>query len=160
MSTAYIDAAYMATIVGQANVDRYFCDDGSGNASAALVNVAINQASAAFDSDVYGSYQDPPARVQLATDDVVKMNLAWCALHFGARRRPEWRDDQGRAPFHVEYAEARKHFKDLQQAKQRSQAEPTAGVNPLVGGNLNSDYAPPTFIFAGTSTKPAGSGGF
>src|SRR5882724_10763656 len=136
MSTAYIAAAYMATIDGQANVDRYFCDDGSGTASAPLVTAAINQASAAFDSDVYGSYADVPARATLATDDVVKMNIAWCALHYGARRKPEWRDDQGRAPFYVEYGEARKHFKDLQQAKQRSQNEPTAGTNPLVGGNL------------------------
>ena len=160
MSSDYIDPNELADLVGQANVDRYFADDASASASTPLMNSAIRQASAIFDSDVMGSFPDPVARQKLAEDDVIRMHISWCAIHFGARRKPEWRDDQGRAPFWNEFAEARKHFKDLQQAKQRSQQEPQAGTNPLVGGKLNADYDPPRFIFAGTSTKPAGSGGF
>lgn len=159
MSSAYIDSGDLVVLIGGANVDRYFCDDGSATASPELMNTAIAQACAVFDSDLAGSF-DEEARKKLAVDDIVKMHLGWVAIHFRARSKTEWRTPDGLAAFAAEYKEARAHFKALQQGQQRSQEEPRAGTNPLVGGALNADQTPPRFIFAGTPDKPAGSGGF
>jgi len=158
--SAYFDMADMAAIVGQANIDRYFSDDGSGVALTSNVDAAISAASALADGVLMQGGWGASQLATIATDDVIRMHIAWMAIHFGARRKPEWRDDMGRAHFHTEYTEAMAHLKNVAKADLRSVKETTAGTNVQVGGHLNSDYDPPTFVFAGTDSKPAGSGGF
>lgn len=163
----YLNPADLAGVAGQRAVDRLFDEDGDGKADAGRMATVLGQACAAADALLIPGFPSAEVRARLfdpATgDELLRMHTAWLAMHFGARALSEWRDDQGRARYWQEYADAQAYLKALAKAEGvRSAAEATAGTNVQVGGNLNRDRPPPapSFIFAGTPDKPAGSGGF
>jgi phage gp36-like protein len=159
----HITATDLANAAGQKAVDRMFDDDGDGLADTAIVAGSIGQACATADSLLLQGFPDAQQRATLIdADELCKMHIAWLAMHYRGRARNEFRDDQGRAIYWQEYADALKYLTALAKAQQRSAGEATAGANVNVGGNLNRDRQPPAppFIFAGSPDKPAGSGGF
>jgi phage gp36-like protein len=156
---AYIDATDLRSAASQADIDRYYDDDGDGAADASVVADLNDKASSTFDAKLLQEWA-PLQVVELMKEPLAKMHCAYTSLHLAAKRKREWRDAEGNAPYKVDYAEAMKYLDDLVKGAARSKKEDTAGRNPVIGGNLNSDYEPPRFVFAGTRDKPAGSGGF
>jgi hypothetical protein len=161
--TALLTAADLLNVTSQAVIDRYGCDDGSGTASSTILNQAIANAS----SWVVGKSLRGWTMDQITTlmaDELAKMQLAWVVLHFLARRRPEWRDDQGRAPFAQEYAEAAKYFDGLGKGLERSPQElHGAGAHPAIGGKVIMPQGQmATYVFAPDPNRgnPGGSGGY
>jgi hypothetical protein len=156
---AYIDASDLLTAASQADIDRYFDDDGDGAADAARVADINAKASSVCDAKLLQTWT--PAQVaELMKEPLAKMHCAYISLHLAAKRRDEWRNEDGNAPYFVDFNQAMKYLDDLVKGAARSQKETTGGINPVIGGTINSDYDPPTFVFAGTRDKPAGSGGF
>lgn len=158
----HITAQDLANTVGQKSVDRIFDEDGDGRADDAIVSSAMAQADSTADSLLLTGFAQQQIDLLAQDDSLLRMHIAWLAMHYGARRKHEWRDDQGRAMYWQEYADAQAYLKALAKAAQRSSGEAQAGPNANVGGQLNRDrpLPAPAFIFAGTRDKPAGSGGF
>lgn len=130
----YVDASDLLAVTSQACIDRYFDDDGNGSADPDLVAGACSNASNYAETKLIKGWPLPSIR-QLLLDPIAKMHLAWVAFHFGARRKPEWRDEQGRAPFWQEFAQATKYFDDMSKGEDRNAHENTAGVHPAIGGH-------------------------
>jgi hypothetical protein len=164
MSTQYIFAADLLSATSQAAVDRYFDDNGDGVADASVVTDMCVKASSAADTKLLKGFS-AAAIVLLMQEDLNKMHLAYVALHFAAKRKPEWRDDQGNAPYFVDFNQAMKQFDDLSKGNTRAQQESAAGTHPAIGGNLimNQPGGPqPTYVFAPdpNNKNPLGSGGY
>jgi hypothetical protein len=156
---AYITATDLLTAASQADIDRYFDDDGDGAADSARVDDLNAKASSVCDAKLLQTWS-PAAVVELMKEPLAKMHCAYISLHLAAKRRDEWRNPDGKAPYFVDYEQALKYFDDLVKGQARSLKEDKAGPNPGIGGELQSDYDPPRFVFAGTRDKPASSGGF
>jgi len=154
---AYVDQSDLVS-VARADVDRIFCDDGSGSADLALISFACEQASAYFDSFAIDGWQ-PAQLAKLVADPLIRANIAWCAMHFGAQGKREWRDANGFAMYYPEFQTATKLFERIGKGAARSREESTAGKHPMIGGKQVLQQEP-TYIFAPTPKNPRGLGGY
>jgi len=159
---AYIDQSDLIGNIGAARVDQLFAADGSGTADPAQVEVVCEQASAFFDTcglEGWGREQ----LLELAKDPLIRRNIAWVALYYGAQGKSEWRNADGVAQYRVEYQDAVKHFERLAKGALRSRAEAMAGKHPIIGGRqILPQGQMATYIFAPDPNRgnPGGAGGF
>jgi hypothetical protein len=159
---AYWTAPDLVAATSQAVIDRYFDDDGDGIADPGLVTQMILNASSAIDAVLLKGFS-ADAIVQLALEPLFKHHGAYATLHMAAKRRPEWRDAQGNAPYRTDWNDAMKYYADLAAGNARSQKESTAGTHPIIGGHQIANAPPlPTYVFAPDPNRgnPGGSGGY
>jgi hypothetical protein len=162
MSTQYIFAADLLSATSQAAIDRYFDDNGDGAADGSIVTDMCIKASGIADTKLLRGFTAAQI-VLLMQEDLAKMHLAYIALHLAAKRKPEWRNDDGNAPYLVDFNQAMKHFDDLSKGNTRAQQESAAGTHPVIGGNLIMNRPPdPTYVFAPdpNNNNKIGSGGY
>lgn len=158
----FIIPADLVAATSQAVVDRYFDDDGDGLADPSLVALLISNTCSAIATTMLEGWSEEQI-AKLAVEPLFKMHAAFMALHLAAKRRTEWRNAAGEAPFRVDWADAQKYFKALASGNARSPKEAQAGTHPIIGGNLISP-APQqaAYVFAPDPNRGnrRGSGGY
>lgn len=162
MATPLLGPADLVSATSQAVVDRYFDDDGDGNADPSLVALLIDNTSSAIRTKLLKAFGEEQI-VAYSAEPLFKMHGAFMALHLAAKRRPEWRDPQGNAPFRTDWTDAMKYFDDLSKGNTRIPQERDVGGHPILGGNQRAE--PPdraTYVFAPDPNRRnyQGSGGY
>jgi hypothetical protein len=143
----YLAPSDLVAATSQAVVDRFFDDDGDGAADVALVARTIANVMSAIDTMLLKSWS-PAAIVLLSAEPLFKMHAAFMVLHMGAKRRYEWRDAQGNAPFRTDWNDAQKYFDALSKGDTRAAREDVAGRAPAIGGNLIMPQGnAPSYVF-------------
>lgn len=158
----HIVAADLIAATSQAVVDRYFDDDGDGAADPDLVELTLVNVTSAIDAKLLRAFSAAQI-AQFAAEPLFKMHAAYMALHLAAKRRTEWRDPQGNAPFRTDWVDAMKYFDDLSKGVARSPQEQHAGSHPILGGaQILPAAGQPSYVFAPDPNRgnPRGSGGF
>lgn len=99
-------------------------DDHDGHADTPVIDRILADASAVAEVELQaGGFLLPLSTVT----PYVRAQVAWIAAHLAARRRPEWHDDQGRAPFWQEHEQARKRLGEFAARARRPEGQsPTA----------------------------------
>lgn len=131
-TTTYVTLAQLEAIMAAPRLVDCLDDDESGSLSPAEEALATDPdygtiARAASVADGYlalGGYSVP-----LAGDEVtpaMRHHVAFLAAHYSASRRPQYRDAQGRAPYHAEAAAALEFFKALRDREQTAVGGPDA----------------------------------
>ncbi len=157
-----IIAADLVSATSQAVVDRYFDDDGDGMADPALLDLILANTTGAIYAKLLSGFSAQQVAL-FAQEPLFKMHGAFVALHLAAKRRTEWRDAQGNAPFRTDWNDAMKYFSDLSSGNTRSPQESIAGTHPVIGGNQVAPLPQqPTYIFAPDPNNKnyQGSGGY
>lgn len=162
MSDPFITAGDLVAATSQAAVDRYFDDDGDGLADTALVDRILANTTSAILAKLLKAFNAESITI-LAAEPLFKMHAAFMAMHLAAKRRIEWRDAQGMAPFRTDWSDAMKYFDDVSKGNARSPQEATAGTHPIIGGRQivpQPDQA--TYVFAPDPNRGnyRGSGGY
>lgn len=101
---AYIVEADLNSALGSTAVLALLDDDGNGLVDAAPLAKVIAEASAKVDSYVRARYPVPLTGTLIT--EGIKAATTWCAAYFMASRHMEYRDAQGRPPYHQQYADA------------------------------------------------------
>lgn len=109
---AILTQAFLETIATGARLVDLTDDDGDGDADTAPITAAIAAAHARLNGAARKAGHTLPLDESQVSDDA-KLLIGWYALGFLGKRRPEYRDAQGRAPYHVELAEAEAFLKRL-----------------------------------------------
>lgn len=118
-TTAYITLAQLEDAMSDPNLVACLDDDGSGSLSPTEEALATDPDSGAIAraSSIADGYLALAGYSIPLTGDAItpamRHHVAFLAAHFCAKRRPEYRDQQGRAPYWSEAAEAREFFKEL-----------------------------------------------
>ena len=162
MADPFITPGDLVTATSQAVVDRYFDDDGDGLADPALVDTVIENTTSAILAKLLKGFSAEQITI-LSAEPLFKMHASFMALHLAAKRRYEWRDPQGNAPFRTDWADAMKYFDDLSKGNARSPQEATAGTHPIIGGHQIAEPPQrPTYVFAPDPNRGnyQGSGGY
>lgn len=85
-------------------------DDRDGVADAAVVAAILADATAVMEVALQAAGHEIP--VETVTP-FMRLQGAWVGAHLAARRRPEWHDEKGNAPYHVEHDQALKELGKL-----------------------------------------------
>lgn len=109
---AILDQTFLETIATGARLVDLTDDDGDDTADAAPIAAAIAAAHARLNGAARKAGHTLPLDESQVSADA-KLLIGWYALGFLGKRRPEYRDAQGRAPYHVELAEAEAFLKRL-----------------------------------------------
>lgn len=140
--SSYLTHAEWCEWVGAEHITSFVGDVASSDAgvAAAASSASLkmrNAASGYVDERALARGLTPPLSADLVTD-VLKRRVALIAANLATPRVPEFRDDQGRGPYHVEAAAA---IAELDVWKQ--------GLQPLKGESVD-DAA----VTAGVSSAP------
>jgi hypothetical protein len=154
---AYVDQRDLESAAGVAEVARLFDDNGDGVVDPDLVAGPSEGASALLDTYLLEGWTQEAIR-DLVADPLLRRHVAWVAIHFRAQSKPEWRDQNGIAPYRTEYKDALDHFDRLSKGRARSRKEATAGDNQMTRGQVSRGCPP--FVIAASRNDPRGPGGF
>jgi phage gp36-like protein len=109
---AYVTQAELETLMYSARLVDCADDDGNGTSDAAVVTDILARASAFLDdAAVAAGYTLPLSATGLTP--LVREHIGWIAAHLAARRRPQYRDAQGHAPYYQEHLAALAWLKDV-----------------------------------------------
>lgn len=149
---AYVDEDDLKARFTPAQVKRAFCDDGTQTLDVALFAVGVAAVSAKADAILAKAWPDAAARVLLVGDEGIKDSICVMLMHWGARRRPEWVDANGKSPWKDAAKEAEATLELIAEAKLRPATEVTAGTNPTARGAINAPGG--DFLFVSSNGKP------
>lgn len=154
-TTSYITLAQLEGTMSDPNLVACLDDDGSGSLSPTEEALAtdpdygvIARASSVADGYLVLAGYAVPLTGDAITP-AMRHHVAFLAAHYAAKRRPEYRDQQGRAPYWAEAAAAIEFFKELRDHQQVQAGAPGEGaVTPFVthsrrhGERVTSDRNP------------------
>ncbi len=137
-------------------VDQLFDDDGSGRADGDPLVTIIAEASARAHAILAPVYTGAEIAA-LSNDPAFRGAVSEIAMALAGRRRAEFQNDQGEAPYTTLLESARETLQAVAQATLRLGADSASG-NARVGGGTNRRR--PSFVFAASRDDPRGPGGY
>lgn len=109
---AYVTEEQLERLMYEARLVDCADDDGDGTSDAAVVSDGIERGSAYLDdAAVAAGYTLPLSSTNLTP--LVREHVGWICAHLFARRRQQFRDQQGRSPYWQEFAAALAWLKDV-----------------------------------------------
>lgn len=100
-------------------------DDGDGVADAQVVAGILADATAVMEVALQTAGHTIPVEV---VTPFMRLQGAWIGAHLAARRRPEWHDDKGNAPYHVEHDQALEELGKLAARKSAPEGQPPPAI--------------------------------
>ncbi len=137
-------------------VDQLFDDDGSGRADGDPLVTIIAEASARAHSILAPVYTGPEITA-LSGDPAFRGAVCEIAMALAGRRRAEFQNDQGEAPYAKLLDSAAQTLQAVAKASLRL-AEDRGSANARVGGGTHSPRR--RFVFATSREDPRGPGGY
>lgn len=159
---AVLTDTVLTQIAGAENVDKVFCQDGSGVRNTALLTAAIARAEADAKTILLRGWSSAQIDTLLANDPGLIAHVGWIAMAYGAESKESFLADDGSGPYEKQFARAITHLDKLAKSQRQSVGEDAAGQNSMTAGAYKPDMPNGTarFVFAPTKTRPRGGGLF
>jgi len=159
----YLTGVDLEELIGSAEVDRLFDDDGDGIRDSSKLNSVLAQAEAIALSRMLRGWTRTQVVTLAQNDPAFTAMVAWVACELAAERRGDFLSSDGWGRYRAQYDRAIQYFEALSKSQIHSKGEGAAGTNKQTGGRLqprlsNGDPVPP--IFGPNKNSPFGPGGF
>jgi hypothetical protein len=159
----YLVVGDLEEIIGAAEVDRLFDDDGDGLRETPKVNAVLAMAESLALSRMLRGWSQEQVVDLAAEDPNFVTQVAWVAAELATERRPAFQGTDGWGRYRAMYERAIDYFDALSKSKIHSKGESAVGKNAQSGGNLvprTSDGKALQPVFSPSKDRPLGQGGF
>lgn len=144
MASEYLTLAELDRLMTEARLIDCTDDDGDGTPDSVVVTDVIQRASSVMDGYFMNAGLTVPLTGELVTP-AVRHYTGFLAAHFAAKRRPKFRNPQGKSPYWVERDEALAWAADVAAGKLSLQQtpEPPGSIAPRVYHAARGQIAAP-----------------
>lgn len=144
MASEYLTTAELDTLMTEARLVDCTDDDGNGVPDPTVVTDVIQRASGVADGYFLSAGYTPPLTGTLVSA-AVRHHVGFLCAHYAAKRRPKFRNKDGKAPYWVEAEEALKWLAQVGAGKiLLDTVEPPGSIAPTVRHAYRDQLAPPT----------------